>query len=132
MIERALRLTREFHRMKQGELAKKLNISTSYLSEIESGKKSPSLILLDEYARVFKVPASTFLLFKEQSEGDVDQKSKEHAKRLLKFFEWVTSDEESTGEDETETPPEAGDPKEAIRNQSVRSLRHQREGATER
>lgn len=116
MIERALRLTREFHRMKQGELAKKLNISTSYLSEIESGKKAPSLSLLDEYAKIFKVPASTFLLFKERSEADADQKSQEHAKRLLKFFEWVTSDENSSSEDEAETSSEAGDAKKAIRH----------------
>lgn len=97
MIERALRLTREFHRMKQGELAERLQISASYLSEIENGKKAPSLGLLEEYSKVFKVPASTFLLFKERAEGGVDSKVSAHADRLLKFFEWVMDDESSSG-----------------------------------
>jgi len=83
--------------MKQGELAERLHISTSYLSEIENGKKAPSLGLLEEYSKVFKVPASTFLLFKERAEGGVDAKVSVHAERLLKFFEWVIDDESGSG-----------------------------------
>lgn len=104
MINRALKLTREFHRMKQSELAKKLGISNSYLSEIESGKKSVAIDLLEAYARTFKIPASTFLIFVEQSKGKVDPKRKERADKLLRFFEWVLSDDES--EEETSGTPE--------------------------
>jgi len=90
--------------MKQGDLAKQLNISTSYLSEIEHGKKAPSLLLLEEYSKIFKVPASTFLLFKEKAEGRSDPKVEAHADRLLKFFEWVMSDEGSFGKEEVPPP----------------------------
>lgn len=114
MIDRALRLTREFHRMKQGDLAKQLGISTSYLSEIEHGKKAASLDLLDQYSNIFKVPASTFLIFKERANGKQDKGVNDHAKRLLDFFAWVTSDDEGAGEAE-EKPAEAlRDPKKAV------------------
>ena len=89
MIYKALRLTREFHRMKQTELAKKLKISNSYLSEIEAGDKPVSLDILDKYSKVFDVPVSTFLLFKEQVVSPTDERRKARADRLLKFFEWV-------------------------------------------
>lgn len=113
MINRALRLAREFHRMKQVELARRLNISTSYLSEIEAGKKPPSIELLDGYAKVFGVPASTFLLFQEQMEPLESRKRQEKAQRLLQFFEWVTRDEYESGE-EAKAPPSARNTKKAI------------------
>ncbi len=89
MINKALRMAREFHHMKQIELAKQLRISTSYLSEIESGKKPPSIELLEAYGRVFSVPASTFLLFKEHAGGRDDARRVKKAKKMLQFFEWV-------------------------------------------
>ena len=55
MIHKALRMAREFHHMKQNDLAKQLRISTSYLSEIETGKKPPSIELLEAYGRVFNI-----------------------------------------------------------------------------
>jgi transcriptional regulator with XRE-family HTH domain len=100
MLNRALKLTREFHRMKQSELAKKLGISNSYLSEIESGKKNVAVDLLEAYSSTFNIPASTFLIFVEQSKGKVDPKRKERADKLLRFFEWVLSDDEK----EEDTP----------------------------
>jgi transcriptional regulator with XRE-family HTH domain len=105
MINRALRLAREFHRMKQADLAKRLKISPSYLSEIEAGKKPPTIELLNAYAEVFGVPASTFLLFQEQAEHPVDDKRQEKARKLLKFFEWVTHEEGESGDKaEASTP----------------------------
>ena len=112
MINRALRLAREFHRMKQVELAKRLNISTSYLSEIEAGKKPPTIELLDGYADVFGVPASTFMLFQEQMNGRDDTKRQEKARKLLQFFEWVTREEDEGGE--TEKAAQARKPNKAI------------------
>lgn len=115
MIDRALRLTREFHRLKQGDLAKRLGISTSYLSEIEHGKKAASLELLDQYSKVFNVPASTFLLFKEQLHGEQDKRTQDHAQRLLDFFAWVASDDHDAGEIEEATPAAPGKAKKAVR-----------------
>jgi len=112
MINKALRLAREFHRMKQVELAKRLKISTSYLSEIEAGKKPPTIELLDGYAEVFGVPASTFLMFREHVGGKEDPKKQERARKLLQFFEWVAREDDESGEAEEAAP--AGNPKEAI------------------
>ncbi|WP_369933940.1 helix-turn-helix domain-containing protein [Xanthomonas tesorieronis] len=110
--------------MKQVELARRLNISTSYLNEIEHGKKAPSLALLDEYSKIFKVPASTFLLFKERA-GGVEAQENAHAKRLLKFFEWVSADEDESDAEESEAAPaQAGEAKEAVFTRSVRAVRN--------
>ncbi|MEY4765257.1 MAG: hypothetical protein RI907_1930, partial [Pseudomonadota bacterium] len=45
MLNEALRLVRAYHDMSQSELSVQLGISNSFLSEIESGKKQPTLDL---------------------------------------------------------------------------------------
>jgi transcriptional regulator with XRE-family HTH domain len=65
MLNKALRLMRVFHDLSQKDLAEKLNISKSYLSEIESGKKQPTLPLLERYSQVFDVPVSSIMFFSE-------------------------------------------------------------------
>jgi len=65
MLGTALRCIRVFHDLKQGEAASKLGISRSYLSEIESGAKEPTLQILQRYAEVFEVPLSSILFFSE-------------------------------------------------------------------
>ena len=63
MIGEALRLIRIFHDKKQNELAGELNISLSYLSEIERGKKKPSMEIIEKYAQVFHTKASVIIFF---------------------------------------------------------------------
>ena len=65
MLSEALRLIRVFHDMKQTELAQRLGISKSYLSEIESGKKPPRMDLIERYASEFGIPSSSILFFAE-------------------------------------------------------------------
>jgi transcriptional regulator with XRE-family HTH domain len=65
MIGEALRTMRVFHDMTQKDLADKLEISKSHLSEIESGKKMPTLALLERYSQVFNIPISSILFFSE-------------------------------------------------------------------
>lgn len=65
MLGSALRCIRVFHDLNQGEAAEKLGISRSYLSEIESGGKEPTLQLVQRYGEVFKLPASSILFFSE-------------------------------------------------------------------
>ena len=67
MFGEALRLVRSFHDVNQSELADSLGISRSYLSEIESGKKTPSLELLQRYSAHFNIPLSSLVLFSENS-----------------------------------------------------------------
>ena len=65
MLGSALRCIRVFHDLKQGEAAAKLGISRSYLSEIENGNKEPTLQLVQRYADIFGLPASSILFFAE-------------------------------------------------------------------
>ncbi len=47
----------------QGDLAKQLNVSQTYLSQIESDKKTPSMDLLQEISDALKIP-TYYLMFK--------------------------------------------------------------------
>ncbi|MFB2768076.1 helix-turn-helix transcriptional regulator [Pelatocladus sp. BLCC-F211] len=71
MLNEALRLMRVFHDLSQKELAEKLGISKSYLSEIESGKKIPTLDLLNRYSEFFDIPVSSIMFFSESLNKDV-------------------------------------------------------------
>lgn len=95
MLHRALKLMRTFHQLSQTDLAKRLEISNSYLSEIESGIKTPGIDLLSQYSQVFKLPVSSILLFSEQldagtSGGKLRVKA---ADKILRLLEWVADRE---------------------------------------
>ncbi len=66
MMHEALRLIRVFHDLKQVELAEKLGVSKSHISEIEKGTKTPSLDLIERYSNEFKLPASSIMFFAEE------------------------------------------------------------------
>lgn len=66
----ALRLLRIFNGYKSAELAKKLELSQSYVSELENGKKQPTIEVLDKYAKVFEMKKSTLMLFAESLEDE--------------------------------------------------------------
>jgi len=65
MFGQALKLLRRSQGLNQSALAKKLDISRSYISELESGNRTPSLDLLKRYAEVFNVPVSSLVFFAE-------------------------------------------------------------------
>jgi transcriptional regulator with XRE-family HTH domain len=65
MLSETLRLLRVFHDLKQIELAGRLEISKSYLSEIENGNRTPSMEILQRYADTFRIPLSSILFFSE-------------------------------------------------------------------
>ena len=68
MLNEALRLIRVFHDMSQKDMAARLQIGAPYLSEIEAGKKEPTLQMLRKYAEEFKMPLSSILFFSEHME----------------------------------------------------------------
>ena len=90
----ALRLLRIFNGYKSAELAKKLELSQSYVSELENGKKQPTREVLDKYAKVFEMKKSTLMLFAESLEGeeiknDKKQRIARAGMKLLKILEKV-------------------------------------------
>jgi len=58
-------MIRVFHDLSQKALAGRLDIGTSFISEIESGKKQPTLALLEKYSQEFKIPVSSIMYFSE-------------------------------------------------------------------
>lgn len=68
MIASALRLIRVFHDLKQVELAKRMGVSKSYISEIEAGKRAPTMQLVQKYSEEFQIPVSSILFFSERLE----------------------------------------------------------------
>lgn len=70
MIGETLRLIRVINGMKANDLAKRLDISASYLSLIENGKKRPSLDIIWEYSNIFGVKASSILFLDEEMQED--------------------------------------------------------------
>jgi transcriptional regulator with XRE-family HTH domain len=93
MLHRALKLLRTYHQLTQVDLAKRLGISNSYLSELEKGGvKEPSLELLGKYAEIFKMPASSILLFSEQIGTEVKPGTRlriASAEKILRLLEWL-------------------------------------------
>lgn len=101
MINKALKLIRKYHNLSQTQLATKLALSTSYLSELESGKKEPSIDILQRYSEFFNVPLSSLVVFSETLEGkqNVSKARAFISKKMLKILEWVADlDDESSAE----------------------------------
>ena len=69
-IHKSLKILRTSHDLNQKELAAKLGISKSYLSEIESSRKAPSIKLLENYAEVFQIPVSSIIFLAENINAD--------------------------------------------------------------
>lgn len=107
MLYRALRLLRTYHQMSQQTLAKKLDVSNSYLSEIEKGVKTPSLEVLQKYSAVFKMPLSTILLFSESLDSERKPSTRLRtaaADKVLRLLEWI-EEKEKVEDDEAISPP---------------------------
>ena len=105
VLSEALRLIRVFHDVKQHELAERLGISKSYLSEIERGKKSPSIEIIRQYAAEFDMPVSSILFFSEQLNNQ-NQKSTEPdrikgliAEKAIRFLQFIEARTQNHGEE---------------------------------
>lgn len=90
----ALRLLRIFNGYKSAELAAMLEISQSYVSELENNKKQPTIEVLDKYAKVFGMKKSTLFLFAESLEIEKEKQDQKQrmayaGMKLLKILEKV-------------------------------------------
>lgn len=97
MLNQALRLIRTYHDLSQKDLADELSVSNSFLSEIESGKKQPSLDLLGKYSERFNVPLSSILFFSESldSSKPTDKLRAGIARKIINIMEWVGNKNEA-------------------------------------
>ncbi len=91
MLENALKMIRVFHDMPQKKLAERLGIAPSFLSEIETGKKQPTLALLKKYSEEFKIPVSSIMYFSESMKnGSIGERTRVSVSRkvlaLLNFI----------------------------------------------
>jgi transcriptional regulator with XRE-family HTH domain len=101
MLSEALRLLRIFHDLKQNELAERLGLSKSYVSELEKGNRTPSLEVVEKYAKAFNIPTSSILFFSENlpeaSEGrwSGDKAKQAIAKKVIGFLQFVENKTEA-------------------------------------
>lgn len=65
-LGRSLYYLRAYNDIRANQLSKDMGLSQGYISEIENGKKLPSIEVIFQYASFFKVPASSIFLFSEQ------------------------------------------------------------------
>lgn len=91
MLSEALRLIRAYHDISQTKLCSELGVSNSYLSEIESGKKTPSLELLKKYSERFDVPVSSLIFFSENLDNTkiTDKLRVGTARKIVSILQWV-------------------------------------------
>ena len=82
MLHRALKLIRESHGITLTEAANELGFSKSHLSELESGKKTPSLEFIQKYSEHFDIPASSILFFSES----LDDNERKFASKTRRFL----------------------------------------------
>ena len=99
MYARALKVIREYHRLSQTELADRLGLSKSYISELEAGSKKASLDVLERYAEQFQIPMSSLMLFAERSaDADFGERSRSFAaNKVLKMLEWLSKAGDGSG-----------------------------------
>lgn len=78
----ALHLVRVHDDLKQKTAAARLGLSTSYVSELEHGAKTPTMDVLDRYAAVFRLPVSSLLFLAEHlmREGSREYDLRAHPK----------------------------------------------------
>ncbi len=92
MISDALRLIRVFHDLRQKELAEKLGIASSHLSEIEHGKKQPTLQLLEAYAAQFNMPVSSIMFFSERmNDSHAERIRMQLSKKVVALLDFIAA-----------------------------------------
>lgn len=68
-LGKVLRLLKIARGFSSKELAEKMNVSSTFISEVESDSKKPSLEMLSKYAAALEIRRSTILYFDEEMSG---------------------------------------------------------------
>ena len=93
MENEALRLIRAFHNLNRTEVAAKVGLSVSYISELESGAKKVTLDVLQKYAAGFNMPTSSIMLFAERAdEGSATESARlAIGGKVVKMLNWLAA-----------------------------------------
>jgi transcriptional regulator with XRE-family HTH domain len=83
----AIKLVRTATAIKQGALARKLNISANYLSLIENGKREPSISFLKRLAAALGVPVGIFFLWQEMNPLETEEPKIDRLRELVTRLE---------------------------------------------
>jgi transcriptional regulator with XRE-family HTH domain len=91
-LPKILKHIRTFNKLTQLELSEKLNISRSYISQIEKGIKNPTNETLQKYSEVFDIPLSVIYLFAENldNKGFKNKAKKLLTKSSLNLLDWIS------------------------------------------
>ena len=93
MMGETLKYLRVFNDYTMTQLAEKLDMSQSYISELENGKKQPTLQILDKYSECFNIKPSTILLLSESLDHDKNANTSNMQQRVayiaMKFLKII-------------------------------------------
>ena len=91
MINAALRLLRLYCGFSQSDMAQRLSVAQSMVSDVESGRKNVSMDLLESYSRATGVKMSQLLFFAEEIDGEpiIRRGHLIIADRVLKLLETI-------------------------------------------
>ena len=108
MENEALRLVRVFHNLNRAQVADRVDLSPSYISELESGSKKVTLEVLNKYSAAFKIPVSSLMLFAEKAhDGGVSESARVIiGGKVVKMLNWlatITQDEQEEGDVQKKT-----------------------------
>lgn len=87
MLGEMLKLVRQYHRLDQKTAAEKLELPASYLSEIERGKKLPTLRVIEKYQKAFDLPKSSLMYIAESLDDQTEQKKM--SSKAIKILKWA-------------------------------------------
>jgi transcriptional regulator with XRE-family HTH domain len=85
-LGQATKLIRTASGLRQNELAKRLHVTSNYISMVENGKREPSVSFLRELARVFGVPIGLFFLWDDTGMRPV-KRNADHLRDLVAQLE---------------------------------------------
>lgn len=95
---KAIRICRAAFGLRQAELARRLDIGQSHLSLIESGKRRPSLSVVEQIAAELRIPLHLLTLLASEPEdlvGHDEQEVQKLARSLLRLLVEATPDSQS-------------------------------------
>ncbi len=103
MLNKTLSLVRAFHNLNKVQVAEKVGLSKSYITELESGDKKVTLEVLEKYSRAFGIPISSLLLFDETAQDGSFAEALRIGMtgKIVRMLEWLSAiTEEADGTDE--------------------------------